>query len=291
MPTQTKTKSTTERRTVPSAGSGNTGTTGAVESATGSSGAVGHKAAEQYRRAERPVNEPDWELIQNYLPLVKSIVSRMRIYFSSHVDMDDIYSVGVSGLISAVQRYDASKGKSFSAYASLRVRGAILDELRRIDWMPRSSRANAKMLRRTIEELELQLNRPAKEEEIREKLGLSSREYALLLQQVRPISFVPIDESPNPEDPEGPAIQEAISDATEMDAREKCESRETIELIRDRIESLPEVPRKVLCMYYFENMRLAEIAAVFGLTEARICQIHTQAVISLRSYLNQVQFK
>lgn len=235
-----------------------------------------------------PDGQPNWEVIENYLPLVKSIVARMRIYFSSHVDMEDIYSVGVSGLISAVQKFDASKGKSFAAYAALRIRGSILDELRRIDWMPRASRANAKKLRRTIEELEAEHSRAVTEEEIRKELGMTEYEYAQLLDQVRPISFVPLDDSPGGEDGEGPSMQEAISDVTQLDAREKTENREMVEILRERIEQLPETPRKVLCMYYFEGMRLAEIAAVFGLTEARICQIHTQAVISLRSYLNQI---
>jgi RNA polymerase sigma factor for flagellar operon FliA len=245
------------------------------------------RARQAYDQTEKG-KQPDWEKIEQYLPLVKAIVSRMRIYFSSHIDMDDIYSVGVAGLISAVQKFDPTKGKSFSAYASLRIKGSILDELRRIDWMPRAARSNSKMLRRTIEELEAKLNRPAKEDEIRAELGMTEYEYAKLLEQVRPISFVPIDESPGNDDSDGPTIQEAISDVTELDAREMCENREVIEIIRERIDQLPDTPKKVLVMYYFQNMRLAEIAEVFGLTEARICQIHTQAVISLRSYLRQV---
>ena len=232
-----------------------------------------------------PIN---WELIEQYLPLVKGIVARMGIYFNSHIDMEDIYSVGVAGLISAVQRFDPQKSRSFTAYAAMRVRGAILDELRRIDWMPRTVRASAKKLRKTIEDLEHSLQRAATEVEIRQALGLNENEYTKLLDQVRPLSFVAIDDTPGHEGSEGVSMHERISDLNEMNAREKTESREVVSLMRKRIETLPDLPKKVLSMYYFEGMRLAEIAAIFKLTEARICQIHTQTVLSLRSYLDTV---
>lgn len=230
----------------------------------------------------------NWELIEQYLPLVKGIVARMGIYFNSHIDMEDIYSVGVAGLISAVQRFDPVKSKSFTAYAAMRIRGAILDELRRIDWMPRTVRASAKKLRKTIEDLEHSLQRAATEVEIRQALGLSEGEYNKLLDQVRPLSFVAMDDSPARNSEEGVPMHERISDLNEMNAREKTESKEVVQKIRERIETLPELPKKVLSMYYFEGMRLAEIAAIFKLTEARICQIHTQTVLSLRSYLESV---
>lgn len=246
------------------------------------------------RAAWKAYNSPEnkeginWDLIQQYLPLVKGIVSRMGIYFNSHIDMEDIYSVGITGLIAAVQRFDPSKKASFASYASMRVKGAILDELRRIDWMPRAVRANAKKLRRTIESLEHKLQRAATEEEVQAELGISRNEYLQLLEQVRPLSFITMDGAIGNDAGEGGTMHDVISDINEMNARERAENSEVVELMRQRIEELPDLPKRVLSMYYFEGMRLAEIAEIFDLSEARICQIHTQAVLSLRGYLNTV---
>jgi FliA/WhiG family RNA polymerase sigma factor len=179
--------------------------------------------------------------------------------------MEDIYSEGVAGLISSVQRYDPEKSKSFTAYAAMRIRGAILDELRRIDWMPRTVRASAKKLKKTIETLEHSLQRAATEVEIRQALGLNEGEYSKLLDQVRPLSFVAIDDAPNHDGSEGVTMHERISDLNEMNAREKTESREVVDLVRERINTLPELQKKVLSMYYFEGLRLAEIATIFKL--------------------------
>ena len=234
--------------------------------------------------ADGPIN---WDLIEQYLPLVKGIVSRMGLYFNTHIDMEDIYSVGVAGLISAVQRFDPDKSKSFTAYAAMRIRGTILDELRRIDWMPRAVRANAKKLRKTIESLEHGLQRAATAVEIRMALGLNEGEYNKLLDQVRPLSFVAMDDDFSRSEG-GVTMHERISDANELNAREKTESQEVVSLIRKRMDTLPDLHKKVISMYYFESLRLSEIAAVFDLSEARICQIHTQAVLGLRAYLDNI---
>ncbi len=247
-----------------------------------------HLAQKAYARGKKIEVEPDWSLLEKYLPLVKSIVSRMRIYFPPQAEQEDFYSIGITGLITAIRRCDPEKIDSFSSYAALRIRGAILDELRRMDWMPRANRIRAKKLRRTIEEVEQRIGGPATEEEMCKELGVSRKEYAHLLDEMRPISLISLDSPVGQEDGEGAKIHEVISDETELDARERCEKREVVKLMKERIHNLPEVPRKVLMMYYFENMRLAEIAEVFDLTESRICQIHAQAIISLRTYLQRV---
>jgi len=245
-------------------------------------------ASHAYKKASGQ-EAPDWSLLERYLPLVKSIVGRMRLYFPAGVDMDDLYSIGISGLITAVRRCDPDKTNSFASYAALRVRGAILDELRKLDWIPRSDRLRAKKLKLVINTLEQDLLRPATEEETAEAMEMSVPEYHRLLDTIRPVTFISLDASASGEgDAGGNAIHEVISDDTLPDARDNVERKETVSLLRERIKQLPEVPRKVLMMYYYENMRLAEIAAVFGLTESRICQIHSQAVISLRSYLDRV---
>ncbi len=245
-------------------------------------------ASNAYRKASGQ-SGPDWSLLERYLPLVKGIVSRMKIYFPASVDMDDLYSIGISGLITAVRRCDPDKTQSFASYAALRVRGAILDELRKLDWMPRSDRVLAKKLHRIINDLEQNLRRPATEEEAAQAMDMGVGEYRRLLDTIRPITFISLDSSPGGEgEGEGHAVHEVVADETLPDARDDAERKETVALLRERIQQLPDMPRKVLMMYYYEGMRLAEIADVFGLTESRICQIHSQAVISLRSYLDRV---
>ena len=249
-----------------------------------------HLASRTYGRAEATA-KPDWDLVEQYLPLVKSIVGRMRIYFPSHIDIRDIYSIAVTGLISAIQRRDPERERSFSSFAALRVKGAILDELRRLDFMPRADRVRTKKYRREVDQLEQELGRPAEKDEIRKRLGLSKREHAFLLEHMRPVTLVSLDRQADSGQVDGGSVHDLVTDDTELDARERCEKRETVQLMRDRINDLPEMPRKVLMMYYYEGMRLAEIAAVFGLTESRICQIHSQAILSLRAYLHRMAEK
>jgi len=245
---------------------------------------AGKQAAAAYKKVQTE-KKPRWDLVEQYLPLVKSIVSRMRIYFPSHIDVEDIYSVGVTGLISASKNFDPERGHSFGNYASLRVRGSLLDELRRIDWMPRVERINTKKYKRAVEELEQRLNRQATDEEICTELNLTKIEHERMKEQRKSIYMIPLDSSPNPDDPEAPTLHDAISDATQMNGRDVAEDNETLKILRARMKELPDVPRKVLTMYYLKGMRLAEIAEVFGLTESRICQIHSQAIAGLREYL------
>lgn len=244
-----------------------------------------------YKKAVTPPPESQEELLQLYLPIVKSIVARIKINLPPHIEEEDLYSVGLAGLISALKKYDPSQKKSFGSYAAMRIRGAILDELRRMDWMPRNARTNFKRLRKTVEELEQRLGRPASEEEVRGELKLSPKEYGELMDEVRPISFLPLDHSPSSDDGDETNLYEVIADDNVTSATDKMEKEEMIRMVAERINQLPEVPRKVLAMYYYEDMRLAEIAAVFGLTESRICQIHSQAILSLRTYLTNMMNK
>lgn len=152
------------------------------------------QAAERYRQAM--ASEKDRErLIEDYLPLVKSIVSRMRHHFPDSYEMEDMYGIGAKALVVSVNQFNPSKGKSFGNYAALRIRGSLLDELRRIDSLPRANRAKAKSLQATIAELEARDKRPPEVETIRKELSLTPSEYEKLLKETQPITFVPIDSS------------------------------------------------------------------------------------------------
>jgi RNA polymerase sigma factor for flagellar operon FliA len=229
------------------------------------------------------------ELIERYLPLVRNVVDRIKLNLPPHVDVDDLYSVGVTGLIAAVRKYDPEQGHTFAGYATTRIRGAILDELRRLDWCPRRARAKAKKLKESINELEQKLGRAASEEEVRKHLGLTPKEYAKWMEEAKPVCFIAIDQTADNDDSDGASLHELIADEADVSVRDRMEKEELLKLMADRIAELPEIPKKILGMYYFENMRLAEIAAVFDLTESRICQIHAQTVLSLRAYINRMR--
>ena len=225
------------------------------------------------------------ELIERYLPLVRNVVDRIKMNLPAHVEADDLYSVGIFGLINAVRKYDPAQDATFAGYATMRIRGAILDELRRMDWCPRRARAKSRKMKEAINGLEQKHGRAATETEIRTELGLSAKDYAKWLEEARPVCFVAIDSVAEAAEGEGPSLHDAIMDENDVLARDRMEQDELKELVAQRIQELPDIQKKILAMYYHENLRLAEIAAVFDLTESRICQIHSQAVLALRAYL------
>jgi len=229
------------------------------------------------------------DLIERYLPLVRNVVDRIRLTLPPHIDADDLYSVGVTGLIGAVRKYDPGQGHTFAGYAAMRIRGAVLDELRRMDWCPRRTRARVRRMREAIGTLEQKLGRAATEAEIRADQGLTAAEYERWLEESRPVTFVALDHHADGDDAEGASLHEFLADETDVTGRETLEQAELLQLLTQRMAELPDIPRKILAMYYFEHMRLAEIAAVFGLTESRICQIHAQTILSLRSYLGRAR--
>jgi len=229
-------------------------------------------------------NGSEDEFLKAHLPLVCRVIDRMKASLPPHVDAEDLRSVGVIGLVHAARNYRADQGASFNTYATLRIRGAVLDELRRMDWMPRRSRTKAKILKETVSQLEQRLARVATESEVAEAMSLSMEEYSDLLDEVRPITCLELDGLLSEEDDET-TLHDIIADESQTPARVQVEHKELLALMAARIQRLPEMQKKVLALYYFEEMRLAEIAQVFGVTESRICQIHTQAIVGLRTYL------
>ncbi len=227
-------------------------------------------------------------LVEKFLPLVKTVVDRMKIFLPSTLDIEDLYSVGATGLMAAVRKYDMAQAAAFPAFASIHIRGAVRDELRRMDWTPRSVREKAKLVREALEGLEQRIGRPALESEVASEMGLPLEAYWDLLDQIRPVSFVPLDHAFSGEEGGENPLHEKVSDESQENARESLEKREVLNLVAEQIKKMPDLPKKILAMYYFENMRLAEIALVFRLSEGRISQIHTQAVLSLRNFLKRI---
>ena len=226
-------------------------------------------------------------LIENHLPLVRSIVERMKRRLPQAVETEELFSVGVTGLVAAARNYRASRVGSFTGYASTRIRGAILDELRRMDWMSRGNRSKAKRLGSAISRLEQECGGAVDQESLCAEMQMNEGELQGLLDEVRPLQLVSLD-AEETGDGEDRTLHDVIADDFSASAYDAVERREILTLLTERIAQLPEVPKKVLAMYYYENLRLADIAACFGLTESRICQIHTQAVNQLRVYMQSV---
>jgi RNA polymerase sigma factor for flagellar operon FliA len=224
-------------------------------------------------------------LLEHHLPLVRSIVGRMKRKLPSNIETEDLYSIGVTGLVAAARNYRPSRESSFASYATTRIRGAIQDELRRMDWMSRSSRSKAKCLGSAISKLEQEQGGSITQDSLCAEMQMTEGELAELLDEVRPVKFVSLDGVDDQSELEGQSLHEIIPDDSCIAPLDAMERKEVLSLLAQRMEQLPPVPKKVLAMYYYENMRLSEIAACFGLTESRICQIHTQTVGLLRNYL------
>ena len=224
-------------------------------------------------------------LIENHLPLVRSIVERMRRKLPNKIETDELYSIGVTGLVAAARNYRPSQESSFASYATTRIRGAILDELRRMDWMSRATRSKAKRLGSAISKLEQEHGGSISQDSLCAEMHMTEGELADLMEEVRPVKFVSLDGVDEQSETEDQSLHEIIPDDSCIAPRDVLERKEVLSLLAQRMEQLPAVPKKVLAMYYYENMRLSEIAACFGLTESRICQIHTQTVGLLRNYL------
>lgn len=236
-----------------------------------------------------PAAVDEKDLIERYLPLVRNVVDRIKLNVPAHVDADDLYSVGITGLIAAVRKFDPEQGTTFAGYAAMRIRGAILDELRRMDWCPRRARARSRKLKSAINDVEQKVGRVATDAEVSAALGLDAKEYAKWVDEAKPVTFIAIDQGSESLEGEGPSLHDLLADENDVTGRDNLEKAELVQLLTQRIADLPDIPKKILAMYYYENLRLAEIAEVFGLTESRICQIHAQTILGLRAYLQRVR--
>jgi RNA polymerase sigma factor for flagellar operon FliA len=227
------------------------------------------------------------ELITTYAPLVRFVVGRLGIPQTSLLEAEDLYSYGIIGLINAVDRFDPSRGVRFEAYATARIRGAVIDQLRALNWLPRSAVARVRQIETTLATLEQRLNRPATEREAAQEMGVTLERYRQMLLEVG-IVILSLDApfgSLSLED-EVTSLSDVLEDARSIDPAEQVEQHEATTVLNAAIERLPERERLLLSLYYFEELTMKEISKVLNVSESRVCQLHMQAILRLRAALN-----
>lgn len=222
-------------------------------------------------------------LVEQYLPLVRNIVDSFRSRLPSHVDLDDLFSVGVTGLLAAVSNFSPERALTFSSYAARRIRGAVVDELRRSDTRSRRARLKARMIADAGERVEQRYGRPSTDAEVRLELGLSHSAYTRWQLAATPARFLSLDCPVTRDSDEGAALHDSIPDESTGDTPFRLEQHELHEQVADLIRHLPENERRILALYYHEGVTFSEIAEVFHVSESRICQVHSRVIKKLRA--------
>jgi RNA polymerase sigma factor for flagellar operon FliA len=243
---------------------------------------------ELWRRCKEDGDERARErLVVAYSPLVKYVAGRMAAGLPSHVEEGDLISYGLIGLIGAIARYDLDRDIKFETFAVSRIKGSIIDELRSLDWVPRSVRAKARDVERTHSQLEHELQRAPTEEEMAAKLGVDVEDFRTTLLEIANSSVLALDDLWTIADPDGGQVSllDTIRDPRAIDPQEEIDAVELKDRLADAIEALPDRERLVIALYYYENLTLREIGEVLGVTESRVSQLHTKAVLGLRGHL------
>lgn len=223
------------------------------------------------------------ELIVHYAPLVRFVVSRLGIPPTSMLEAEDLVSYGTIGLINAVDRYDPERGERFEAFATARIRGAVIDQLRALNWLPRSAVSRVKQVETALAALEQRLGRPAKEDEAARELGVTSERYRQMLVEAG-LSVLSLDAplSMFGQDDEMMTLGDMIEDSTTLGPTDATEKKELLTMLSSAIDRLPERERILLSLYYTEELTMKEISKVMDVSESRVCQLHTQALVRLR---------
>ncbi len=230
------------------------------------------------------------QLILEHMPLIRYIVNRIAVRLPSHIDLDDLHSTGVIGLMDAIEKYDPEKNCKFKTYAEFRVKGAILDQLRSMDWVPRSVRQKGRKLEQAYSDVEQRVGRAATQEEIADSLGLEIEKLHGLIHQVRGVSLVNLEDIRG-NDPDGErtgTYADVLEDPEAPNPFAALKDLESKHVIADTIGTLPDKERLVVSLYYYEDLNMKEIGNILGITESRVCQIHTKAVMRLRSKLKGI---
>lgn len=228
------------------------------------------------------------QLIMDYAPLIRFVAQRIATRLPSNIDIDDLISAGVIGLMDAIEKYDPSRDNKFKTYAEFRIRGAILDELRSQDWVPRSVRDKAKRIEKTYAELEQKFGRAVSDTEISDALGVNLEEYYEMIAKVKAVTLLSIDELSGPNQHERKSLLEVLESTTSKNPFTQLKSQAVRDILVKNIEDLPEKQKLVLQLYYYEDLNLKEIGRILEVTESRVSQLHTQAVERLRSKLKPI---
>ncbi len=226
-------------------------------------------------------------LVLAYSPLVKDVAGRMATGLPSHVEEADLISYGLLGLISAIERFEPEREIKFETFAITRIKGSIIDELRSLDWVPRSVRAKAREIERTNAKLEHQLHRAPTDQEMAQELETTVEDFQDSLVRISNSSVVALDELWTVSDSSGDQVSllDTIHDPHAVDPANEMDATEMKDRLADAIARLPEREKLVVALYYYENLTLREIGEVLGVTESRVSQLHTKAVLRLKSRL------
>jgi len=228
------------------------------------------------------------EIVKKYLYLVKYVAGRVAIGLPPNIEMGDLVSYGILGLFDAIEKFDVEQGNKFETYAVTRIRGSIMDELRKLDWAPRLLRKRAKAVERKCRELEEKLGRMATDEELAQALDVSVSDLNNIYSELNSTSFLSLDEVWQNDDGNKPISRlQTIEDSLISNQLMYLQKNEAREIIVETLNDLPEKEKLVMVLYYYESLTLKEIGQVLNVSESRICQIHTKVIIRLRSMLKK----
>ena len=229
------------------------------------------------------------EVIKRYSPMIKYVANRIAMRLPPHIEVDDLISVGVLGLMDAISKYDSSRGAKFKTYAEFRVRGAILDELRAMDWVPRSIRQKASNVDKVVQELQAKLSRSPEDEEVAEEMGISLDQFHDTLNETKSIPVFSLEDlGIAKESGEQQSLLDCLAGKADADPQTQIRLIELKEIIAKAIDALPEKERLMVSLYYYEELTMKEIGAVLEITESRVSQIHSKAVYRLRTKLKAI---
>lgn len=229
------------------------------------------------------------KLLAEYTPLVRYTAQRMAVNLPKSVELGDLIGAGVMGLIRAVETFDLSLGFKFETYATHKVRGAILDDLRALDWVPRSVRQKSRKVQQAYSELEQDLGRMPYDDEVAEHLGLNMGEFEDLLSEVAPTTIVSLEEVLPDHGGESQKLTllDTVADPNDINPLHELGFQETKRILAEAIAELPEKEKLVIALYHYEELTLKEIGEVLGITESRVSQIHSKAMLKLKARVAQ----
>lgn len=237
--------------------------------------------------APAPVTYGKNDLVKRFAPLVRHVVERVAATLPRNVDHEDLYSAGVLGLLDAHAKFDTRKGVKFETYAVWRIKGAVLDQLRALDWASRSMRRKARNLDGVTRKLDQKLGRAASEDEVARELKMSRNDFYRLLDHVRGAVLVSLDESRSNDGEDQGTLADHLADPAAPDLEARLEEEQQRNVLLGTIDLLPEQERLVVALYYYEHLTLKEIGRTLGISESRVSQVHTRAMGRLRMRVNK----